>query len=183
VTSEAQPPPLHYVPVAPDTAGLPRDAPPGRKRSRLPLILGIAGAPVVLLGGGGVALAIWQHNKGPGTATSAAAWRDGGGEALTSKLIIDQADTVAHPGEANRKTACTHMKTDVEAAEAYLRIPDHTAQATWAQALSYFASAAQDCLTAIDKRDPVRSSKADDEMFHGGALLLAVTRRLDQLIG
>lgn len=155
-----------------------------RKRSRRRVVLAV-GAVVVVLAGAGVAVAFWEHNKGPGTAASIAAWQDGGGRLLSLHLSLD-ADTAMSPaqlGNVDPRKACTDLQTEVDAAQAYLKIPDQVAQTAWAQALSYLSSGAKDCLTAIANHDAALSAKSGEEIFHGDALAIGVSRRLDQLSG
>jgi hypothetical protein len=166
---------LQYIPV--------NAPPPPRKRFRLWIVLGAVMATVVVLLGVGAFVAVRNHNRGPGTAVSVPAWQSGGGKALTTKLIIDSAQAVAVPGLAQQSAACTHLQSDVVAAQAYLRIPDQMAQSNWEQALSYYAPGAQDCVTAIDKGDDALLSRANHEMLHGGVVFGAYMKRMDQLTG
>jgi hypothetical protein len=73
------------------------------------------------------------------------------------------------------------LQSDVDAAQAYLHIPDQIAQSAWAQALTFLASAASDCVSGIDKNDAAVSSKADNEMLEGSDELQVLKGRLGQL--
>jgi hypothetical protein len=127
-----------------------------------------------------------ERDKGPGagTAATAADWQIGGGLLLSGTVEADAglATSLSLTDKpSSMKQLCLDVQTDVARARAYRPIPDPDAQAAWTEALSNFASGAEDCVSAVDKNDAALSSKAADELYRGINLSTRVDGRLKQL--
>lgn len=124
-----------------------------------------------------------------GTAAAVLQWWDGGGSGLADKLAgdFDELSAAANlSGSAQNTavhTACGHLQTDVEAAQAFKPIPDATAQAAWAKALALYARGATDCLSGTERVDATLVGRASDEIGQGNDALGQVTARIKELSG
>jgi hypothetical protein len=174
---------------------------PPKKKSKLPLILGLAAALLVVCCGGTIiAAALTAKTKPAATpggtssttaspATGAAAvvaWYDSGGKKLITDLSGDFTAIQAAGTKqdvAALHTACGSLQTHVEAAQAYTHIPDTQAETSWAQALALYARAATDCLSGTTSLNAALVTQSGQELQQGTSALSQVTARMQQLGG
>ncbi len=118
-------------------------------------------------------------------------WRDQGGMDLLQAISRDMdADAQAASGlnVPGVYAACTAIRKDVEAAQAYKPMPDAEAQQYWAAALAAYARGATNCIAAT-RGKTIRSLNADllrqstDDFTEASANLPKITARIDALTG
>jgi hypothetical protein len=107
-----------------------------------------------------------------------AAWRDNGGLELLQNLATDMdqiSDAGSRVDSVAMLSACTSLREDVEAAQAYPALPQSVAQTSWAAALAQLARSATDCIAGVESTDPSTLSRAATELRTATTYLDQVT--------
>lgn len=113
-----------------------------------------------------------------------AAWNNDGGHDRMAAIVGDlntMADTGSKADVTGMNSACTALRTDVEAAQAYSPIPDQEAQGDWAIALAQTARAATDCVDGTATMDVSLLTRSASELRVATAALDRVGGRLRTL--
>jgi hypothetical protein len=120
----------------------------------------------------------------PSPAAQIKDWYVGGGSGVIDAITKDFGDigtagTNEDPAAMN--TACSSLRTDTEAAQAYAPIPDTQAQTNWAAGLAREARASTDCIAGLSSHNDSLISQAGQEIQAGNSDIARVAARITAL--